>query len=34
MFVQGICYFINKVPKFIKKEVYVQNINSISLELS
>jgi hypothetical protein len=29
-FVRGVCYFINKIPKFIKKEkkkgVYVQNI--------
>jgi hypothetical protein len=36
-FVQGICYFKNKIPKFIKKkekEVNVQNINSTLLELS
>jgi hypothetical protein len=32
--VQGVCYFINKIPKFIfKKEKNVQNINSIFLEL-
>jgi hypothetical protein len=28
-FVQGVCYFITKIPKFIKKGVNVQNINSI-----
>jgi hypothetical protein len=35
-FVHGVCYFINKIPKFIKKEkeVNVQNINGIFLELS
>jgi hypothetical protein len=26
--VQGVCYFANKIPKFIKKEVNVENINS------
>jgi hypothetical protein len=31
-FVLGVCYFINKVPKFNQtKEVNVQNINSIPL---
>jgi hypothetical protein len=37
IFVQGVCYFINKIHKFIfkkEKEVYVQNINSIFIELS
>jgi hypothetical protein len=36
-FVQGVCYFTNKTPKFIstkEKEVNVQNSNSIFLELS
>jgi hypothetical protein len=36
-FVQGVCYFKNKIPKFIfkkGKEVNVENINSIFLELS
>jgi hypothetical protein len=30
-FVQGVCYFINKIPTLIEKEkeVYVQNSNSI-----
>jgi uncharacterized protein (UPF0305 family) len=32
-FVQGICYFIHKIPKIKKKDVNVQNINSIILEL-
>jgi hypothetical protein len=27
--VQGVCYLINKIPKFIKKKVYVQNSDSI-----
>jgi hypothetical protein len=34
--VKGVSYFINKIPKFIfkeEKEVNVQNINSIFLEL-
>jgi hypothetical protein len=31
-FVQGVCYFLNKLPKFIKKEVNLQNSNSICLE--
>jgi hypothetical protein len=36
IFVQGVCYFINNIHKFIYrklKEVYGQNINSIFLEL-
>jgi hypothetical protein len=36
-FVQGVCYFINKIPKFIlkrEKEVNVQNINRILLKSS
>jgi hypothetical protein len=34
-FMQDVCYFMNNILKFIyKKEVYVQNINSIFLELS
>jgi hypothetical protein len=35
-YVQGVCYFINKFPKLIlknKKEVYIQNINNLFLEL-
>jgi hypothetical protein len=33
-FLQGVRYFINKIPKFIfKKEIYVQNINGMFLEL-
>jgi hypothetical protein len=36
-FLQGASYFINKIPKLIKnkkeKEVNVQNINNILLEL-
>jgi hypothetical protein len=35
-FVHGVCYFANKIPKFIykkEKEVKVQDINSIILEL-
>jgi hypothetical protein len=37
IFVWDVCYFINNIPKFIlkkEKEIYVQNINSIFLELS
>jgi hypothetical protein len=33
-FVQGVCYFINKIPNILKKKEYVQNMNSIFLELS
>jgi hypothetical protein len=34
-FEQGVCYFIDKIPKCIKtKEVNVQHINSILLVLS
>jgi hypothetical protein len=34
-FMQGVCYFINKIPKLIKKEkeVYAENINSMLLEI-
>jgi hypothetical protein len=31
--VQGVFYFTNKIPKFIKKKVSIQNIQSIYLEL-
>jgi hypothetical protein len=32
--VQDVCYFVNNIPNFLRKEeVYVQNINSIFLEL-
>jgi hypothetical protein len=31
---QGVCYFINNIPIFIlKREIYVQNINKIFIEL-
>jgi hypothetical protein len=35
-FLQGVCYFIKKIPECIlkEKEVHVQNINSIFLKLS
>jgi hypothetical protein len=32
--VQGICYFIKKIPNFISKKKNVQNINNIFLGLS
>jgi hypothetical protein len=34
-FLQGVCYFINKIPKFILKgkAVNVQHFNSVTLEL-
>jgi hypothetical protein len=33
IFVQGVCYFINKIPKFVLKKENVQNINIIFLNL-
>jgi hypothetical protein len=34
MFMQGVCYFINKIPKFIFKKVNALNINSILLRFN